>query len=92
MEPPPHKLGYPTGSSKPPPLVLKSANLVNGLNNNSVHPVYATKDRPLAFEDFNSPPSSVDDGSDLQYADFLDIPEALFALQLTRMDCVSGHH
>ena len=38
MEPsPPHKLGYPTGSSKPPPLVLKSANLVNGLNNNSVH-------------------------------------------------------
>ena len=95
-EPPPHKLGYPTGTSKPPPLVLKSAHLVHGLNNNSV---YSAKDpRPGApfFEDLNvsttSPAngsSALDHGaSDLQYADFLDIPETLFALQLTRMDCV----
>ena len=101
MEPsPPHKLGYPTGSSKPPPLVLKSANLVNGLNNNSVHHhfhAYA-KDRQPFNEDLaggggptlqtSSQTTSADHHGDLQYADFLDIPETLFALQLTRMDCV----
>lgn len=96
MEPsPPHKLGYPTGSSKPPPLVLKSANLVNGLNNNSVHHhfhAYA-KDRQPFNEDLTGGgvttlTPSADQHGDLQYADFLDIPETLFALQLTRMDCV----
>ena len=108
MEPPPHKLGYPTGSSKPPPLVLKSAHLVHGLNNNnSVYSSSSAKDQrpgnaPAAlFEDLNVSTSSPANGSsamldhgvhgsgDLQYADFLDIPETLFALQLTRMDCVS---
>ena len=93
---PPHKLGYPTGT-KPPPLVLKSANLVNGLNNNSLN--YAKdkfngEDLNSVLQTSSSPASqnstklSAVDSSDLQYADFLDIPETLFALQLTRMDCV----
>ena len=105
MEPPPHKLGYPTGSSKPPPLVLKSAHLVHGLNNNNSVYSSAKDQRPGApaalFEDLNvstsspanGPSAMLDHGihgaGDLQYADFLDIPETLFALQLTRMDCVS---
>ena len=28
-QPPPHKLGYPSSAGRPPPLLLKSANLIN---------------------------------------------------------------
>lgn len=75
MEPPPHKLGYPTGS-KPPPLVLKSASYIQGLNNNNQVLPHA-KD-PFQLENKGH-----------HYLDFLDISETVFARQLTRMDSVS---
>ena len=80
QESPPHKLGYPPGS-KPPRLVLKSASLIHGLNNNSVHAKEPNEPPPLH--------SPFEESSQQQYLDFLDIPEVVFARQLTRMDCVS---
>ena len=91
-QPPPHKLGYPS-SSRPPPLLLKSAHLMNGLNNN-VHS-YA-KDSDVASAASSGvtaagPAAAVGVDSRVpKYSDYLDIPEPLFARQLTRMDCVSG--
>ena len=93
QESPPHKLGYPPGS-KPPRLVLKSASLFNGgsLNNNSVHakephhdPSLQTSPYEEASQHHHHPHHTLPN----QYLDFLDIPEVVFARQLTRMDCVS---
>lgn len=88
--PPPQKLGYPSGSggSRPPPLLLKSANLIHpGLNNNQ--PAFA-KDSPDHPSVTTAPTASI--LGDLEtgespFGDFLEIPERLFARQLTRMDC-----
>ena len=97
QESPPQKLGYPPGS-KPPRLVLKSASLIHGgsaglNNNNSVlhakepyhhgHPQIPRHDPPVVHSPFE------DGTASHQYLDFLDIPEVVFARQLTRMDCVS---
>ena len=92
QESPPHKLGYPPGS-KPPRLVLKSASLFNGgsLNNNSVHAKEPHHDPSLQTSPYEeaSQHHHPHHTQPNQYLDFLDIPEVVFARQLTRMDCVS---
>ena len=90
-QPPPHKLGYPNSQAgRPPPLLLKSANLIN---NNSVHMHGYAKESSSDY--LNHPQASpasetVGSGSSSQFSDFTEIPESLFARQLTRMDCVSA--
>ena len=91
-QPPPHKLGYPSSAGRPPPLLLKSANLIN---NNSVHQNMHGYAKESSSDYLNPPPASETMGSggatssSGQFTDFLEIPESLFARQLTRMDCVS---
>lgn len=92
----------PDGSREtpPPPLVLKSASVINNNNNHPVPPSNhnsnnSAKDlnalpplpprSDMINQKYMSPPHG---GSTQQpYTDFLDIPEAVFARQLTRMDC-----
>jgi len=90
-QPPPHKLGYPNSQAgRPPPLLLKSANLIN---NNSVHMHgYAKESSSDYLNHPQASPASETLGSggaasNSQYSDFTEIPESLFARQLTRMDC-----
>ncbi len=106
-EPPLQKLGYPLPQgSMPPPLVLKSASVLN--NNNSLHHPDHAIGSSIHTKDLSSsnvgggrpplPPRSHLNGLHQHggpmvnrepYGDFLEIPESIFARQLTRMDCVS---
>lgn len=91
--PPPGCEAPPSSKSRhksPPPLVLKSAHsessiipsvargLVGGSNGNGPPPL---PPKPAARSS-SHPPAPF-------YTDFLDIPDQIFAQQLTRMDCVS---
>jgi hypothetical protein len=87
-EAPLYRLGYPVPpGSKPPPLLLKSASLIHS-NNNNVLLSPNTKDLRGHHHHSSAGGHSHPDSHYQVYADFLEIPEAIFAHQLTRMDCV----